>query len=184
MIVYDPVASERYAQALFNVAQRQDVVALLVEQVEMLATVAFPRTRLRQFFEGPQIPTEAKVQMLEQAFRGRVHDLITNLFRLLLKKGRMDLSRPIFRKFVELAERAQGIYQAQVVTALPLDPGQQRDMHASLERFTGLRLHIRFTVEPAIIGGVRFTCGDMLIDDSVRDKLHTLRGRLAERIAQ
>jgi F-type H+-transporting ATPase subunit delta len=184
VIVQNPIVVQRYAQALFNVAQRQNILPLIVEQIEMLSHVTFPRTRLKPFFEGPQIPTEAKEQLLERAFRGRVHDLVYDLFRLLLKKGRIELARPIFLEFVALAERAQGIYQAQVMTAKPLDPAQQTALQSALERFTTLRLKIRYAVEPAIIGGVRFTCGDMLIDDSVRDKLHALRQRLEARIME
>lgn len=184
MIVYDPIVAQRYAQALFNIAQRENILPLIVEQLEMLSRVTFPRTRLRPFFEGPQVPTEAKEQLIERAFRGRVHDLIYDLFRLLLKKGRIDLARPISELFIALAERAQGIYQAQVTTATALDPAQQAALQSALEGFTRLRLKIRFAVESAIIGGVRFTCGDMLIDDSVRDKLYALRQRLEARILQ
>ncbi|MCX7718618.1 MAG: ATP synthase F1 subunit delta [Candidatus Sumerlaeaceae bacterium] len=178
MIYYDPVVVERYARALFQAAKKANATQDVVANIEVLAPLVSLGGRLKIFFDAPQIPTERKAELIERAFKGRVHPLFYHFLLLLLRKGRIDLSRPIFQRFVKLVERDMGILQAEVATARPLDEAERARLKAALERFTKAKLHIKFTADPRLIAGVRFTCEDLLIDDTVAGKLSRLRGRL------
>lgn len=178
MIYYDPVVVERYARALFQAARKANATREVMADVEALAPLVSLGGRLKVFFDAPQIPTERKADLIEHAFKGRVHPLLYNFLLLLLRKGRIDLSRPMFQRFIKLVERDMGILQAEVATARPLDEAERARLQTALERFTKAKLHIKFTSDPRLIAGVRFTCDDLLIDDTVAGKLARLRGRL------
>src|ERR1035437_1200224 len=51
-------------------------------------------------------------------------------------------------------------------------------IHAQLERITGKRIRMRYTVDPALIGGVVARIGSTVYDGSVRGQLQTLGRRL------
>ncbi len=178
MIVYDTTVRERYAQALFNVAKRQGVLDSVKDDAEQLLILLKKDSKMAVFLEGPQFPTEDKLALVNKLFSGKVQQIITQLLDMLIKKGRIDYARPIFTRFIELAEQDQGLHQAEVATAAELTESQKSQIQQGLERFTKSRLRLRYRVEPSLIAGVRFTMGDLLIDDTVKGKLEKLRFQL------
>lgn len=182
MNVLDPTISERYAHALLAAAKRQNAVAQVMQDAELLIPRSKLDERLHLFLEAPQIPTEAKSNLIRKAMENHVHPLTHNLMQLLLQRGRIEYTRPIIRRFVVLAEREQGILEAQVATAVQLDDSERQELQQSLERFTKARLKIQYVTEPTLIGGVRFSYGEMLVDDSVSGKLYRLRQELEQAV--
>ena len=178
MIVYDPTVQERYAQALFNVARRRGSTEALQGEIGQLLPLFESGSKLRLFLEGPQITTEAKLQVIERVFKDKTDPLIYQLLLLLLNKGRIEYVRPILERFKVLVERDQGIFEVDVATAVELDADQKKQLQEALEKFTKARLRINFRVDPELIGGVWFKYGDTLIDDSIRGKLNRLRQQL------
>jgi F-type H+-transporting ATPase subunit delta len=178
VIVYDSTVSERYAQALFNVAHRQGAHQGLLDEVLEMLKLFKSKSRLRSFLEGPQVTTEAKTELLKNAFEGKISPVLFQLLNLLLLKGRIEYVEPILQRFRILVERSQGIYEANVWTAKPLGDDQKNLLQSTLEKYTSNRLRIQFYQDPSLIGGVRFMYGDTLIDDSVKGKLERLRHHL------
>jgi F-type H+-transporting ATPase subunit delta len=178
VILHDPTVAERYAQAFFNVARRQGVQQQVLPDAEELLKLFERGSGLRGFLEGPQIPTENKVALLEKVLKGKIHDLAYQMVTMLLQKGRVEYVEAILERFRILVERDQGIYEARVASALELDDAEKKQLQTALEAYTRHKLKLAFAVEPALIGGVRVTYGDTLIDDSIKGKLTKLRQHL------
>jgi F-type H+-transporting ATPase subunit delta len=107
-----------------------------------------------------------------------VAPVTARLFYLLLEKGRTEYVVPILQRVKKLVREDRGIFDATVVSAIPLGAGDQSRLRAALEEFMRARLEIEFVVDPRVLGGVRFQCGDLLVDDTVRGKLQQLKSRL------
>ncbi len=183
MIVYDMTVRDRYAQALFNVGKRRGNQTELLQEIDQLLPMFGPHAKFRIFLEAPQISTEAKQQLLDRAVKDNADPLIHQLFSLLLKKGRMSYVHPIFDQFRVLVERDQGIFEAEMATAVALDDDQRAQLLKALEAYTGSTLRIRHRVDPDLIGGVWFKYGDTLIDDTVKGKLIRMRQQLQQAVA-
>jgi F-type H+-transporting ATPase subunit delta len=178
VILHDPTVAQRYAHALFNVAQRLKAQAAVLADAEELLKLFAPQSKLRAFIEGPQIPTETKEQLLQKILKGKIHELAYQAITLLLHKGRIEYLQPILEQFRTLVEREQGIYEARLVSAHPLQDADKHKLQSALENYTKHRLKITYGVDPSLIGGVKVTYGDVLIDDSVKGKLGKLRQTL------
>ena len=180
MIVYDSTVNERYALALFNVVKKLNVVDQVKTEAEQLLAIKEKNHKFIIFLEGPQFSTESKRALFDKAFGGKVHPVILQLFKLLFDKDRIYYARPILRRFIELADADQGIHPAEVTTAIELSADAKSKLQSALENYTKNRLHLKFRTEPALIGGIRFTMGDLMIDDSVKGKLDRLKYQLQE----
>jgi len=180
VIVYDSTVSERYARALFNVAKKQNTLAAIKDDAEQLLTLLQKDGKLAVFLEGPQFPTENKLALIKKLFTGKTSPVVTQLLDLLVKKDRIIYARPILSRFVELAEMDQGIRHAEVATAVSLSDDQKRTLQSALEKHLNTRLRLNWRTESKLIAGVRFTMGDLLIDDTVKGKLEKLRFQLQE----
>ena len=184
MKYFDPIVTERYAQALFEVARRQGKLQVICDAINSLHGLESLSNKLSVFLDSPQISTEDKLALFEKSMRGRVDDLLVDFMDLLLRKQRIDHLRPIFKRYDVLVQEDQGLHAGTVNTAVPLDDAQKATLKESLERYMGKRLVVKWKVDPAVVGGVRFKSGDLLLDDTVQAKLQRLRERLVERLKQ
>lgn len=64
---------------------------------------------------------------------------------------------------------------AHVVTARPLTPEQAARLASALGRQLGREVTLQLAVDPEVIGGVRVTVGDELIEGTVADRLESAR---------
>jgi len=173
-------ATFNYAQALINLAKRKgrDLGALAEQAGVIRQAVEHEQARLRRFLEGPQIPTEDKMNLVRKVLGGQADELFVNLFCLLVKRDRSALASGVLEIFADMVASDQGIHYGRVTTAVTLDEAQRRGLQAALERFTARRLRITHAVDPSILGGVVFQYKDLLIDSSVRGRWTELRRRL------
>jgi F-type H+-transporting ATPase subunit delta len=178
VIVYDTTVSERYAQALFNVSKRQGTLPTVIADAEQFLLVDKKDSRLAVFLEGPQFRTEDKLELVKRTFQGKLDPMLVQLVVMLINKGRIEYARPILTRFIELAEADQGLHPAEVATAVELSDDAKTRLQSALEAYTKSRLRIRYRVEPTLIAGVRFTMGDLMVDDSIKGKLDRLRFQL------
>jgi len=174
----DPVITERYARAVFSAAKRLGQIDRVLADIETLTPLLGLYSKLQVFFDSPQVTTEAKRELIAKAIEPNVAPVTARLFYLLLEKGRTEYVVPILQRVKKLVREDRGIFDATVVSAIPLGAGDQSRLRAALEEFMRARLEIEFVVDPRVLGGVRFQCGDLLVDDTVRGKLQQLKSRL------
>lgn len=175
----DPQVTHAYAQALFALARRRGAFDRLTPQSAQLRRALAENKRLRVFFAAPHVPVEAKRDLIEKLFRPNFDPLLADFLLLLLRKARISCLEDVLLRFEELVEQAQGLFAATVTSAVALSADEQDHLARSLESFTKKRLRITFRVNPALLGGIIFTTGDLHIDDSLRGHLKALRERLA-----
>jgi F-type H+-transporting ATPase subunit delta len=94
-----------------------------------------------------------------------------NFVRVLIANDRLVLLPQIHAQFVELKNAREGMVEADIRSAFPLDNGQVSSLVADLERRFKRRVHPRVTLDKELIGGVRIAVGDEVIDSSVRGRL-------------
>lgn len=175
----DVAIARRYAQALFMAAQKKDVI----EQIgtDMKAVIALDQAAnegFRLMLEAPQVSTEHKFAILETVLRPRVHPLVVEFFRLLMKKKRTFNLRDVVEEFERLVEDHQGVVRARVTSAVPLTDEETRRLVAELEGALHKKVRVVQTVEPGILGGLVVRVGDRIADKSIRSMLDRLREQL------
>ena len=72
----------------------------------------------------------------------------------------------------------EGRQDAEVWTAVPLEPHERKVLSERLAATFGADLEINFRVEPSLIGGVIVRVGDRYLDGSLASKLGQLRQEL------
>ena len=85
----------------------------------------------------------------------------------------------LVKRFMELVAARQQRWIAEVQTSRPLTLEQQKRLQSSLNGLYGRELKIIVNVDPAILGGIRVTVGDEVVDSTVVARLTELRRKLA-----
>lgn len=174
----DRKVAVRYAQALLDVCVEQNVVDGLSESFDgmMEAVVGLPG--LRVFLQSPQVRTQEKKELLRTVLAGKVEPLLVDYVDLLIDKDRLAHIVDIHEEFQSLVERHKGLQRATVVTAVPLPDDLTEQLTARLEARVERRIILEKKVDPSVIGGVRVTLGDSILDGTVRAGLDELRATL------
>jgi F-type H+-transporting ATPase subunit delta len=105
---------------------------------------------------------------------GPLEPELERFVRLLVKNGRMEDVRFIFRSFIEMYYRSLGVLVARLTTVVPAGELEDRLRRVLEEKFGGEVL-IESRVDPDLIGGFTLEVGDYLLDASVRRQIETIR---------
>lgn len=170
-------APRRYADAAFEIAQRDGTVETWRRELDEAAAAA-TRGDLESVLANPAIPADQRVAAAERVFAS-LSGPVRNLVLLLVRRGRIEQLPRVAAEFRRLDDRRQGITHATATSAAPLDDTEIRAITARLEQMTGDRIVLETAVDPDILGGVVVRVGDRLIDGSVRGRLERLRNQLA-----
>jgi len=166
-----------YAEAIFRLAQESGSLAKWSEMLADLAKVASD-PRIRAAMNDPNLPTAKVAGMLLAVLAGRLSAEADNVVRVLAENRRLELLAEIASQFEALKYEDEGIVQAEIVSAFPLDQAQLQTLVAHLESNTGKRVKPLVSTDSELIAGVRVTIGDKVIDGTARAQLEALAAAL------
>ncbi len=174
---YD-IAAKRYAEAVFDLARSSNSYDRWRDDLAIITELA-RHPEAAAFLANGQVSDADKLRLVQAALRDVTPEAI-NLVRLLLLRGRFPLAPQVNGEYNRMLDRERGVQQAEVTTAVPLEPAAAQAVVDRLREITGAR-EIRLTtrVDPAIIGGMVARIGDQLVDGSTRTRLLQLKRRLA-----
>lgn len=176
----DNTVSPRYAKALFIVTEKRGETPRALEDLKALGQLVKPGSPVRRLLATPQLKLADKRQALMKTLEGRCLRSVMLFFDLLLRKKRVAQLETIVVEFEALVEKSQGIQRAEVTSAVPLTPAEEKRLHQELERVTGSKVRLTRAVEPALLGGAQVRLGDRLIDRSVATLLDRIAKQLDE----
>jgi len=168
-----------YAEALFATAlDDQAGLASWSELVSELAHVA-SQEDVREALTDPRLSNAQRIELFTGLIKTPLSEPARNFIELLVGNHRILVLPHIAEQFDELKNRHEGTALAQIVSAFELNDGQVGQLVAGLENKFGLKLKPVVTVDAALIGGVRVTVGDQVLDTSVQAQLARMRDTLA-----
>jgi len=165
-----------YAAALFQSSTAADG-AQLVAQLDTLAGIA-DDAGLRQFAADPKVTDEQVFGLVSAVAGTELSPKLRNFLNVIIDNGRLAVLPEIASQFRALVNDRGGIADAHVVSAFPLDAAQQSDLAKVLEKRFGRQLKMSVTTDASLIGGVRVTVGDEVLDTSVVARLEQMRAAL------
>lgn len=158
-----------YAEAIFALADAGGALGRWSQTLAVMAAVA-ANPELRAASGDPNLSADQVYGL----FAGACGDLATeaqNLVRVLIENGRLATLPEIRELYEELKNAREGVVEALISSAYPLDSGQLTTLVAELEQRFKRKVKPQVSVDAALIGGVRMQVGDEVIDGSVRGRL-------------
>ena len=167
-----------YAEALFRVAESGDVAAWSALVQELAQVARLPE--LASVASSPKVSRAQVADLLLAAVKSPQKDSpqAKNFVQMLVDNHRLALLPEIAVQFDELKNAREGAADALIVSAFPLEGAALTDLVASLERKFKRKLKPVVEVDASLIGGVRVTVGDEVLDSSVRARLASMQTAL------
>ena len=170
----------RYAQALVATAKKADVLSGVAESFDGVMAVFADSADVLRFLAGPHIDEGKKKDVIRNVFGDKVEPVLLHFFMILVEKQRMENVVEIHDEFTRLVEVERGLTRAHVTTAVPLAEDLEQALAAKLGQVVGGTIVLEKEVDPSVLGGVRVTMGDRVIDGTIRTNLERLRTQLSQ----
>jgi F-type H+-transporting ATPase subunit delta len=169
-----------YAEAMFSVAEAEDALEAVENELFRFARALEGQQGLRDALTDPALPTDRKRAVLADVLGDRANPHTVNLLGFVVEQGRARDLPAIVDELVALAAERRRAAVAEVRTAIPLDAERRERLAEALGKATGKNVELKVVVDPSVVGGVVARVGDQVIDGSVRRRLELARERLSE----
>lgn len=172
---------EIYAQALIHVAQKQNVLAEVQQDVASLSELLKQGGLFRDFVQAVDVATDVQKQILEKLFAGKVHQLTLETLKSMAIRNRLMFVGGFVSGFNTIINRQSGKIAVELVSASELSSEVTEKLKAAVTKATGQEPEFKTRLDPSLLGGVRIKVGDTLIDASVEAQLRKMEQLLKTR---
>lgn len=172
------VVAERYAQALFDLAQQHGQTASIQAELNELKKAFRDNKGLSELLTSPKLSTAKKKDIMNTIFSG-ANPIVLNTLFVLLDANRLGEVQNVFTQFHKLANDAAGIADAKVYSTRPLTEAETNAISLTFAQKVGKQsLRIENIIDPSLIGGIRLQIGNQIYDSSLSAKLGKLKRNL------
>jgi ATP synthase F1 delta subunit len=167
-----------YARSLFEVAQEQNKLDPIRDQLGEFADALDSTRELQVFFFSPYFSTAEKVEGLDRTVSD-ADPVVVNFLKLLIENHRMPVIFRVRREFDQLWQEENKLLPVQVTSAVELDPSTVSQIGDRIAEQTGRKVDLSATVDPDVLGGLVVRVGNSILDASIRNRLEQLRKQVA-----
>ncbi len=168
-----------YARALFEVAEEQDNLDTIKQQLGEFAGALHDNREMAVFFFSPYFSAEEKKNGLHKAVEG-ADPAIMNFLEALIERHRMPVIFRIRTDFETLYDKSKKLMPVLVTSAVELDPETIESLGKRIGEQTGNEIELSSKVDPEILGGIVLRVGNFIMDASIRTRLEKLRREVAQ----
>jgi F-type H+-transporting ATPase subunit delta len=127
---------------------------------------------------SPQLSDARRFDLISALCGQTLPAPVAELLKVMIENGRLAALPEVAAQFHALKNAAEGVADCLIESAFPMNTGEVAGLLAALAKKFPLQLKPEVRVDPQLIGGVRVTVGDRVLDSSVRARLEAMQARL------
>lgn len=175
--------SYRYANSLMQLAEEKKIYGKIVQDAELVFGALESSKELRVILKSPVIKSTEKTKLVSTIFAKKVSIETEKFLEFVIEKGREDILFEIFKEFINLRDKKEGILRTRIVSAVELTEPVKKKITTKLEKQTEKTVQANYVVNEKIIGGFIAEVGDKVYDASISHQLKLLRKKFSEEIS-
>ena len=173
--------SKEYGKALFMLSEERGTTDAVRQDVECLIKVISDNPEYVRLLDTPALTRDERISAIDEALTSLDTDL-KSLVKIFAEMHSAYNLLPALQCYLEEYNRARGIINAEVVSAVPLSDSQRERLIARLERETGKTVVLTETLDPSILGGLIVRAMGKQEDGSLASRLRTIERSIRETV--
>lgn len=171
--------ARRYSTALADAVLSGGDAATVKSELSEWGKLFSENADLQSVFGNPSIAHENKVKVLDGLIaKAKPTKTTANFLKVLLQNGRLAEIGEINDRFASVLDERSGLVSAEIISARELPGTERGEFEKNLEKLTGKRVSVKYSVDQNLIGGVVTRIGSTVYDGSVKTKLENLKEQL------
>lgn len=172
----------RYAKALFDLAQEQNILDLVKNDVDLVIDTFSKSRELTTIMQNPVIKNDKKQAIIRQIFGEKVHKITTEFLCITIAKGRCPILLQILQEFIEMYKDFNNIITAYVKSPIKLDAESKAKIMEIISRSTKRKVELHEEIDESLIGGFIIRFAHKQYDASIRKQLLDLSKQFKQNI--
>ena len=173
--------AERYATAIFDIAQDNNNLTGLENGVDALISALAESEDLRTVIHSPIVSrAEQGAAIAAIADKMGLAPVLQRGLGLMAEKRRLFVLPHLLTALKAMLAARRGEISADVTSAKPLTKAQTEKLSETLKARMGKDVTINATVDSDLIGGLIVKVGSKMIDTSIRSRLNSLQNAMKE----
>jgi ATP synthase F0 subunit b/ATP synthase F1 delta subunit len=170
-------------QALLEVAEREDEVDEVEDQLFRFSRIVDAQPRLALLLGDYAAPAEGRIALLRKVLdssSGSVNKIAVALLSQTVELLRDEQAQDAMRFLADVAVARRGEVVGQVGAAAPLSDAQRTRLTEVLSRIYGHPVTVQLHIDPELLGGLLITVGDEVVDGTLSSRLAAAKAQLPD----
>ncbi len=170
-------------QALLEVAEREDLVDEVEDQLFRFSRILDTQPRLAILLGDYAVPAEGRVELLRDVLKsasGRVNPIAASLLTQTVELLRGEPAEEAMKFLAEVAVARRGEVVAQVSAAAELSDAQRTRLTDVLRRIYGHPVTVQLQIDAELLGGLLIAVADEVIDGTLSSRLTAAKAQLPD----
>lgn len=167
-----------FAQALYEIGESENKDGLFLEQLISIKDALKDQDEFKQALAHPKISTEEKKTWLKQLFENDIDSELMNFLTVIAAyklAGQLD---EVIDTYQDIYKEGHHIESLKVTSAKELSEEQVAKIKTMLEEKLGHEVELSLYTNPDLIAGIRVQGKDFLLDNSMKNRLDSLKENL------
>lgn len=174
------LVEKRYGKALFDIAKEENTVDAFDEEVISIIKLITDEKEFIELLNHPSLSRNKRIELIKEAFEGRVSNEIIGFMVLAINKGRQENIPGILAYAHSLVEEHRGFLNAYIESAMELSEKDIEVIKKKLEVQTDKKILIKTSVNEELLGGISIRIGDRIVDNTVLSALKRMSKEIIE----
>lgn len=123
----DTIVAHKYALALFQLAEANNLVDQIEEEVKVVKEIFSQDKQILSFLTSPKIGKDKKRELINEAF-GEFNPFVINTLLLLLDRQRAQYILTVIDEFIQISYENKGIAKAHVESGSSIKRRRKRSI--------------------------------------------------------
>lgn len=174
-----------YANALYAASVQESSVVNSFQGLTRIRELVKQDAKVGEFLTNPTLSKDDRAFVISTIGSNlKLDKTVTNFLSVLAENNRLAELDNIYAKFAVLKDADQGVVEAKITSAKPLDSKILKKLQQAISKSSfvgeGKTLLVANDVNPDILGGLVVEVGDKTVDLSISSKVAKLNQTLAE----
>lgn len=162
-----------YAEAVFKLGIVNNSLPQWSKMLQLASEIA-ENDQVKLLIGNPVVSAKQLSEIFLEIGRSKFSSDARNLVIMLVENKRILVLSQISQLFEQLKAQHEGIVEAKIVSAFPMESKQLKKLVDDLEQKFKRKIEAQVSVDPELIGGIKVEIGDEILDASVRGKLEVM----------
>lgn len=166
---------KEYAEALFMLSVEDGMQEEYLDALLDAKKVVEENPDYIDFLLSPAVPLKERIDAIEEAFAEALPENVVSYIKLLCEKGRINELISSINEYIKLSSALMNKAYAHIYSAVALSDEQKSALVLKLEKITGKTIEPEYTIDSALIGGIKIEIEGKIYDGSIKTRLRDIK---------
>ena len=180
-LTFSSLTSERYARAMYEIAQENSEVDKIESEIKNLKILLNTSKDFKNMVLNPTIGKNEQTEAINKISEHlNFSKNFKNFLNLVTFKRRLFFLEKIIDSFLKLASANRGELSAKLVSSRELNENEITSIQKDLSDYLKRKIKIEYSFDANLIGGFIIQVGSAMFDTSIKSKLRRLENLMIE----